>query len=170
MKKYFKSFEQSAKLSSRGAMESGDHFKNGASPKSLTSRGNLNHLVLYSMKRFTLILAVAMGLMFISCSKDPDEASDSDETVDLAGTTWIASSGATAISFPDKSNCRLVINGYGDFSGTYSYTPPNITILFEYDPLLDMSVVTGTISGNTMELSYRGKDDGKEHPMTFEKR
>jgi hypothetical protein len=24
----------------KGAMESGDHFKNGASPKSLTSRGN----------------------------------------------------------------------------------------------------------------------------------
>jgi hypothetical protein len=36
MKKYLK---QHANLS-RGAMESGDHFKNGASPKSLMSRGD----------------------------------------------------------------------------------------------------------------------------------
>ncbi|MDR1338731.1 MAG: hypothetical protein LBK58_01530 [Prevotellaceae bacterium] len=40
MKKYLKRSKQNANLSSRGAMESGDHFKNGASPKSLTSRGN----------------------------------------------------------------------------------------------------------------------------------
>jgi hypothetical protein len=38
MKKYLK---QQANLS-RGAMESRDHSKNGASPKSQTSRGNLN--------------------------------------------------------------------------------------------------------------------------------
>jgi hypothetical protein len=37
MKKFFS--KQHADLS-RGAMETGDHFKNGASPKSLMSRGN----------------------------------------------------------------------------------------------------------------------------------
>jgi hypothetical protein len=38
MKKYFKSFKQSAAYC-ESAMESGDHFKNGANLKSLTSRG-----------------------------------------------------------------------------------------------------------------------------------
>jgi hypothetical protein len=39
MKKYLNSFKQSANLSSEGAMESEDHFKNGASLKSLTKKG-----------------------------------------------------------------------------------------------------------------------------------
>jgi hypothetical protein len=34
-----------------GAMESGDHFKNGASPKSLTSRGKLNNNLAYQMHK-----------------------------------------------------------------------------------------------------------------------
>jgi hypothetical protein len=38
MKKYFS--KQHANLSNRGAMETGDHFKNGAKPKSQTSKGN----------------------------------------------------------------------------------------------------------------------------------
>jgi tetratricopeptide (TPR) repeat protein len=38
MKKYLNSFKQGANLSSEGAMEIGEHFKNGASPKSLTGR------------------------------------------------------------------------------------------------------------------------------------
>jgi hypothetical protein len=37
MKKFFLSFKQSVGYN-KGAMESGDHFKNGANPKSLTSR------------------------------------------------------------------------------------------------------------------------------------
>jgi hypothetical protein len=37
MKKFFKKFKQNADYSG-SIMESGDHFKNGASPKSLTSR------------------------------------------------------------------------------------------------------------------------------------
>jgi hypothetical protein len=41
MKKYLNSFKHSANLSSEGAMESGNHFKNGASPKSHTSRENI---------------------------------------------------------------------------------------------------------------------------------
>jgi hypothetical protein len=41
MKKYFKKFEQYANLSSERTVETGDHFKNGASPKSQTSRKNI---------------------------------------------------------------------------------------------------------------------------------
>jgi hypothetical protein len=51
MKKHLNSFKQSANLSNRGAMESGDHFKNGASPKSLTSRGKLNNNFAYQMHK-----------------------------------------------------------------------------------------------------------------------
>jgi hypothetical protein len=40
MYKDLKNLEQHANLSSRGAMETGDHFKNGAVPKSLMSRMN----------------------------------------------------------------------------------------------------------------------------------
>jgi NADPH-dependent 7-cyano-7-deazaguanine reductase QueF len=39
MKKYLNSFKHSAGYH-EGAMESGNHFKNGASPKSLKSREN----------------------------------------------------------------------------------------------------------------------------------
>jgi hypothetical protein len=39
MKKYFKQRQPHTDL--RGAMESGDHFKNWASPKSLTNKGNI---------------------------------------------------------------------------------------------------------------------------------
>jgi hypothetical protein len=41
MKKHFKNFKQSADYSAN-TMESGNHSKNGASPKSLMSRGNFS--------------------------------------------------------------------------------------------------------------------------------
>jgi hypothetical protein len=41
MEKYLNSFKQSAACN-EGAMEAGDHFKNGANPKSLTSRGKFS--------------------------------------------------------------------------------------------------------------------------------
>jgi hypothetical protein len=41
MKKYFKQTQPHANLC--GAMETGDHSKNGASLKSLTSRGNIDN-------------------------------------------------------------------------------------------------------------------------------
>jgi hypothetical protein len=56
MKKYFKQTQPHANL--RDAMESGDHSKNGASPKSLMSRGKL--LVLF----FTVVLCL------LSCEKN----------------------------------------------------------------------------------------------------
>jgi hypothetical protein len=44
MKKYLKNFKHASY--NEGTMESGDHFKNGANPKSLTSRGKTNLLVI----------------------------------------------------------------------------------------------------------------------------
>ncbi|MDR1180717.1 MAG: hypothetical protein LBL13_01900 [Bacteroidales bacterium] len=54
MKKYLKSFKQNAAYSG-SAIESGDHFKNGASPKSLTSRGNL----LFGVKTVFILMTAA---------------------------------------------------------------------------------------------------------------
>jgi hypothetical protein len=54
-----------ANLSS-GAMETGDHFKNGASPKSQTSRGNF--------LSWGLALLLCVCAVFSSCSKDDDES------------------------------------------------------------------------------------------------
>jgi hypothetical protein len=115
-------------------------------------------------KKLFLMMIAAAAIMFASCSKD------SDETDSLAGTTWVEqSTGTAALSFLDKSNCKLVINEFGGFSGTYSYTPPNITILLAYDPDLAVNVLSGTLSGNTMKLS--GIDEyGEEHTITFVKR
>jgi hypothetical protein len=85
MKKYFKNFKQSANLSSESAMESGDHFKNGASPKSLMSREKLNHLILYNMKQFMMsmvnALMICMLLTTFSCNKDDNETTPDDPDV-----------------------------------------------------------------------------------------
>ncbi|MDR1408546.1 MAG: hypothetical protein LBJ23_10970 [Tannerella sp.] len=48
-----------------GAMETGDHFKNGASPKSLTSRGN--HLTGVTRKAIFLLMLTGTVMMFNSC-------------------------------------------------------------------------------------------------------
>jgi hypothetical protein len=110
-----------------------------------------------------LMITAFAATICTSCSKDEKE----DGLDSLAGTTWVESSGEGALSFLDNSNCRVVINGYGDISGTYSYTPPNITILLA-DPNLAANVMTGTVSGDTMELTIRR--DGKEFTGTFVKR
>ncbi|MDR1169463.1 MAG: DUF1566 domain-containing protein [Prevotellaceae bacterium] len=66
-------------------MEAGDHFKNEASPKSLTSRENFNHLILYNMKRFTMSLANALMICLLlaafSCSKEEHETMPDDPDV-----------------------------------------------------------------------------------------
>ena len=52
--------------SSERVMDAGDHSKNGASPKSHTSRGNF--------KLFAVFLLVAAGIIAVkSCKKDPDD-------------------------------------------------------------------------------------------------
>jgi hypothetical protein len=59
MKKYLKQY---ADLSSRGAMETGDHFKNGASPKSQMIRGN---------KRMFVTLLLLAGFILPSMAQLP---------------------------------------------------------------------------------------------------
>jgi hypothetical protein len=47
---FFDYFKQQANLSNRGAMETGDHFKNGASPKSLMNRGKYFNVLIRSSR------------------------------------------------------------------------------------------------------------------------
>ena len=54
-------------VNSGEAIESGDHFKNGANPKSQTSRVNLKE-----MKQFAVILFLLVGVCFFSCKKNEE--------------------------------------------------------------------------------------------------
>jgi hypothetical protein len=64
---YYKNVNSVATANSCGAMETGDHSKNGASPKSQMSRGNLLmsakgvDFKLFIMKRLLLVSAVIIG-------------------------------------------------------------------------------------------------------------
>ncbi|MDR1896566.1 MAG: hypothetical protein LBR10_07240 [Prevotellaceae bacterium] len=73
MKMYSKQM-QPALIYSAGAMETGDHSKNGASPKSHMSRGNT-----IARCSFLLIFALPMLLMQTSCKNDgtKDDANNS---------------------------------------------------------------------------------------------
>jgi hypothetical protein len=84
MKKYLKSFNQNANLSSEGAMESGNHFKNGANPKSLTSRKNFNNkLKMNTVKVVFFVLACAFCLQ-AQAQTSAEIAKERKETVKLS--------------------------------------------------------------------------------------
>jgi hypothetical protein len=61
----------------KGTMESGNHFKNGASPKSPTSRRNI------LLRGLPLLLFLCIG--FASCSKDDDNEDGGNDNHLLAG-------------------------------------------------------------------------------------
>ena len=97
---FFKTKEAVAKRS--GAMESGDHFKNGASPKSHTSRG-----VFFIIISFVL-LAVISG-----CSKDDSEHS-------ILG-TW-RSANNTSYTFKADKTGTFVLMGVNAAQATFTWT------------------------------------------------
>jgi hypothetical protein len=68
MKKCFKTTKPRAG-SSGSATETGDHFKNGANPKSLTSRGNI-YRPLLPLCIFCLLLSSCVSTAKVSKSKD----------------------------------------------------------------------------------------------------
>jgi hypothetical protein len=70
MKKYFK---QHANISSGEVMEARDHFKNGASPKSLTSRGK--RFIMRKVNLLNLILLLVLFGTIVSCDRDVTEES-----------------------------------------------------------------------------------------------
>jgi murein DD-endopeptidase MepM/ murein hydrolase activator NlpD len=71
MKKYLKQTQPHANL--RGAVESGDHSKNGASPKSLTSRRNL----------LKIFFVVAVLGYCIGCNKNDNIAPEKEQIIGI---------------------------------------------------------------------------------------
>jgi hypothetical protein len=113
------------------------------------------------MKKFfkTMILVTTIGLLFGSCSKEKDG---------LAGTTWVATIGTMSMTLSFKSETNVtftVVNGgqSGTTSGTYTYTPPNITLDIVFDNG-DILAISGTVSGNAMLL------DMFDYTITFVKK
>jgi Trk-type K+ transport system membrane component len=91
-----------------------------------------------------LIAAIAM-LSYSGCSEDDDDASNDS----LVGTTWewIAIDNVFTLSFTSKSNFAFSSPGFITSYGTYSYTPPKITLTFT-----DGKTWPGIVSGGTMTL------------------
>jgi hypothetical protein len=114
------------------AMETGDHSKNGASPKSLTSRG----------KFYFVYLLLAATMIFAGCDKDnqdnPDN-SDPEETIvpDPEGTITANISKSSSIDvstantyfgvirWDSPDNFYLTVN-MSPFTGTFRYSICNL--------------------------------------------
>jgi len=80
-----------------GAMESGDHFKNGASSKSQRSRGNIANKSAYIINFFIFICLI----IITSCDKDKDNGIFTLTSDDMKGFSFKS---LKYISFPFSDN------------------------------------------------------------------
>jgi hypothetical protein len=126
MKKYFKSFKQNANLSNRGAMESGDHFKNGASPKSLTSRGNKSITNKVKMKNFIFLLLFVFTIVYIqSCTTMYGTITTTVEKPDIVITPELRAflknnpNPRLVVRVPSASTVVTADNTYKDYNNLY---------------------------------------------------
>ena len=72
-------------------METRNHSKNGAIPKSHTSRATILNFRIMKKNLLTIILFVLASTITINCSKEPDDAvdcSDLASKASAAGTTY----------------------------------------------------------------------------------
>jgi hypothetical protein len=108
------------------------------------------------MKKIVIFFITAILTLFISsCSKDISS---------LGGTTWIGAGGRTAmqITFTQSEFELKDMNAPVRFYGTYAYNPPTVTFIVTKYIDIDSSQrnggasMTGTVSGNTMTLTYEG--------------
>jgi hypothetical protein len=106
MKKYFKQTQPHANL--RGAMESGDHSKNGASPKSLMSRGKFLFMISFVL--------LAMG----SCKKGNDNEPPSDEDLLVDATFYEGEYPQNGlIRYIDENNDEFNLYGFKGWVDVY---------------------------------------------------
>jgi hypothetical protein len=128
---------------SNSAMETGDHSKNGVSPKNQMSRGN------FLRKACFTVLAIAFSLMFVACSKDDDKGtkdskvskSEAKQEFDQSNYgiyrgVFVGSSGVVAVNLGNNGNSPfaiLIIDGVTlNFTTTQTVTQgTNTTILFK---------------------------------------
>jgi hypothetical protein len=90
-------------------METGDHFKNGANPKSQTSRGDFKLKSLF----FAFFALTAGGLAFSSCGEDENE-----NTPDSGGATTLSAPGGVTASAASSSSISV---SWSSVSGATSY-------------------------------------------------
>jgi hypothetical protein len=120
-------------------MEAGDHFKkNGANPKSQTSRRN--------RKLLTLLTLIIAAITLVSCGGDEDENEVDNVPTSVAGTCYIAdnperSGLSLKLSFENNGEAYITYGHY-DYGfeyyynfpiheivkGSYTYSKPNVTI------------------------------------------
>lgn len=108
------------------------------------------------MKKTVLFFVITLvAFLFSSCSKQIDS---------IAGTTWIGADGGTAmqLTFTQTEFELKDMNTPGGFYGSYAYNKPAVTLIIT--KYIDANGVqktggasmTGTVSGNTMTLTYEG--------------
>ena len=118
------------------------------------------------MKKLKIIvltlLTVFLALSFTACTKEKDS---------ISGTVWIGAEQGTSmrITFTMTEFELMSFNEDGRFYGTYAYNHPVVTMIVTkyYDAKGNMKTgglsMTGTISGNTMTVTY----DGSTSSATF---
>jgi hypothetical protein len=133
---YLNYFKQNANLSSKGAMETGNHSKNGASPKSQTSRRNI--------LSWGIPLLLSVCAVFSSCSKDDDESGNDNHL--LIG-KWEAVN-------------EDILKDDGSWELDYTYEPEEYIWLFDETHLLIQN------EDWTSEASYSYHASKKELTIT----
>jgi hypothetical protein len=140
-------------------MESGDHSKNGASPKNLTSRRNVFKASdRRGCKLKSAFIATIVALCLIVAFPSCDDAPDS-----IVGTTWVCNDiyFTVTIHFKSESICVIQSTEYNDlahqyiqrndiFEQTYTYNPPNVYIQD------NESIIKGVIQDASMIITAKG--------------
>lgn len=109
------------------------------------------------MKKILFLLAIALPLVFASCSKDDEPTKPS-----VTNTQWVrVESGITAtIDFINDKECTWELKTstgsiYSSELYTYKYEDPIVTMTPQKDGL---AVLKGTISGSGMKLYNVSQD------------
>jgi hypothetical protein len=165
MNKYFDSFKQQSVDYSEDAMESRNHFKNGASPKSHTSKRNLKLLTLFAL--------IAGAVTFVSCGKGDDDNVPADiEGMCCSGSNPENSSLSLTLSFENNGEVYITYQHY-DYAyanpsvyyhsvdeivkGSYTYSKPNVTVSVDGKQWTGQ-MEDGTPGNPTLIVAVEGRD------------
>jgi hypothetical protein len=114
MKKYLKKIKQSANYN-EGTMESGDHFKNGASPKSHTIRGNF--ILNVSLFLAGLLAAATLSIGLSSCGNNSSQKGSSNNVKVEENFDWLL--GTWQVSFPNNGKTVTLTLKFTDDKTVY---------------------------------------------------
>lgn len=131
------------------AMESGNHSKNGASLKSLTSKGKL------LFKSFLIISMLTTSVLY-SCNKSEkhEEEENEDEKMEEIIGTWRSEEEGFFITFKSDGSYTYKEGTYTE-DGTYTFRSSELTL---YDADEDVSDRFSVVSINSTILELRDED------------